>query len=72
LSDFAALLRASAGLIRPVTIGVPDPALHEALAHWAADLVRSSTARIEFCLREALPRAGRLPTSQPQLRRKAG
>lgn len=38
-----------------------DPAVHEALARWARDDLRSVNAQIEFLLREALRRAGRLP-----------
>lgn len=38
-----------------------DPAVHDALARWAADELRSTNAQIEFLLREALTRAGRMP-----------
>ncbi|MEW6541890.1 MAG: toxin-antitoxin system HicB family antitoxin [Bacillota bacterium] len=38
-----------------------DPKLHEALARWAADEFRSVNAHIEFLLREAARKAGRLP-----------
>ncbi len=38
-----------------------DPAVHDALARWAADELRSTTAQIEFLLRQGLSRAGRLP-----------
>ncbi len=38
-----------------------DPAVHDALARWAADELRSTTAQIEFLLRRALADAGRLP-----------
>ena len=38
-----------------------DPAVHDALARWAADDLRSSNAQIEFLLRKALADAGRLP-----------
>ena len=37
-----------------------DPAVHEALARWAADDLRSVNAQIEFALRLALRQAGRL------------
>ncbi|MBI4702563.1 MAG: toxin-antitoxin system HicB family antitoxin [Deltaproteobacteria bacterium] len=37
------------------------PDMHEALARWAADELRSLNGQIEFLLREALRRAGRLP-----------
>jgi hypothetical protein len=40
-----------------------DPAVHDALARWAADELRSSNAQIEFLLRKALVEAGRLPDS---------
>jgi hypothetical protein len=38
-----------------------DPAVHEALAHWAADEFRSLNAQIEMLLRRALDDAGRMP-----------
>ncbi|ASU77938.1 hypothetical protein CDG81_06000 [Actinopolyspora erythraea] len=38
-----------------------DPAVHDALARWAGDELRSTNAQIEFLLREALRDAGRLP-----------
>ena len=38
-----------------------DPAVHDALARWAADELRSTNAQIEFLLREALTKAGRMP-----------
>ncbi|HEU5419413.1 MAG TPA: hypothetical protein VFV41_17115 [Streptosporangiaceae bacterium] len=38
-----------------------DPAVHDALARWAADELRSTNAQIEFLLRRALSDAGRLP-----------
>ncbi|GEL16849.1 hypothetical protein [Pseudonocardia asaccharolytica] len=38
-----------------------DPAVHDALAHWAADELRSTNAQIDYLLREALRQAGRLP-----------
>lgn len=37
-----------------------DPALLEALQRWAADDLRSLNAQIEYVLREALQRAGRM------------
>ena len=39
-----------------------DPAVYEALALWAADELRSTTAQIELVLRRALQDAGRLPS----------
>lgn len=38
-----------------------DPAVHAALARWAADDVRSVNGQLEFLLRRALADAGRLP-----------
>jgi hypothetical protein len=38
-----------------------DPAIHEALACWAGDELRSTNAQIEFLLHRALAEAGRLP-----------
>ncbi len=37
-----------------------DPKVHAALQKWAADEFRSVNAQIEFLLRDALRRAGRL------------
>jgi hypothetical protein len=38
-----------------------DPQLHEALQRWADDELRSVNAQIEFLLRQAVAKAGRLP-----------
>ncbi|GAA1927561.1 toxin-antitoxin system HicB family antitoxin [Streptantibioticus ferralitis] len=38
-----------------------DPAVHDAIARWAADDLRSTNAQIEYLLRRALSEAGRLP-----------
>jgi hypothetical protein len=38
-----------------------DPAIHDALARWASDELRSTNAQIDFLLRRALAQAGRLP-----------
>jgi hypothetical protein len=38
-----------------------DPAVHDALARWAADEFRSINAHIELLLRRSLDDAGRLP-----------
>jgi hypothetical protein len=38
-----------------------DPAVHDALARWAGEELRSTNAQIEFLLRRALADAGRLP-----------
>ncbi|WP_234343770.1 hypothetical protein [Streptomyces sp. NRRL F-5123] len=40
-----------------------DPAVHDAVAAWAAAELRSTNAQIEFLLRRALGEAGRLPLS---------
>lgn len=41
-----------------------DDEVYNALERWAAGELRSVNAQIEFLLREALLRAGRLPTKQ--------
>jgi hypothetical protein len=46
-----------------------DPAVHDALARWAADELRSTNAQIEFLLRRALSEAGRLPKQVSAIRR---
>jgi hypothetical protein len=46
-----------------------DPAVHDALARWAADELRSTNAQIEFLLRRALAEAGRLPGRVGEMRR---
>ena len=46
-----------------------DPAVHDALARWANDELRSTNAQIEFLLRRALAEAGRLPGQVAQMRR---
>jgi hypothetical protein len=46
-----------------------DPAVHDALARWAADELRSTNAQIEFLLRKALSEAGRLPSKTGAMRR---
>ena len=38
-----------------------EPAVHDALARWANDEMRSTNAQIEFLLRRALAEVGRLP-----------
>ena len=38
-----------------------DPSVHDALARWAGDELRSTNAQIEFLLRRALTEAGRMP-----------
>jgi hypothetical protein len=46
-----------------------DPAVHDALARWASDEMRSTNAQIEFLLRRALADAGRMPRHASQMRR---
>ncbi len=46
-----------------------DPAVHDALARWAADELRSTNAQVEFLLRAALADAGRLPGEVGRIRR---
>ncbi len=45
-----------------------DPAVHDAIARWAADELRSTNAQIEFLLRRALADAGRLPGGVGRMR----
>jgi len=42
-----------------------DPTVHAAIVRWADDDLRSVNAQIEFALRDALRRAGRLPEPTP-------
>jgi hypothetical protein len=51
---------------KPVLLRL-DPAVHDALARWAADELRSANAQIEFLLRRALADAGRLPRAVGEL-----
>lgn len=46
-----------------------DPAVHAAVAKWAADDLRSVNAQIEVLLRRALSEAGRDPGAKPMPRR---
>jgi hypothetical protein len=46
-----------------------DPAVHDALARWASDELRSTNAQIEFLLRRALADAGRMPSQAGRMRR---
>ncbi len=46
-----------------------DPAVHDALARWASDELRSTNAQIEFLLRRALGDAGRMPSHAGRMRR---
>ena len=45
-----------------------DPAVHDALARWAGDELRSTNAQIEFLLRRALAEAGRMPGHAGRMR----
>jgi hypothetical protein len=47
-----------------------DPSVHDALARWAADDLRSTNAQIEFLLRRALTDAGRMPSGANRLPRR--
>ena len=47
-----------------------DPAVHEALARWASDDLRSVNAQIEVILRDALERSGRTPRGAGPLPRR--
>jgi hypothetical protein len=47
-----------------------DPAVHDALARWAHDELRSTNAQIEFLLRQALAEAGRLPDNAGHMPRR--
>jgi hypothetical protein len=46
-----------------------DPAVHDALARWAADELRSTNAQIEYLLRRSLAGAGRLPSHTTKMRK---
>jgi hypothetical protein len=46
-----------------------DPAVHDALARWAADELRSTNAQIEYLLRRALSESGRLPNRVAAMRK---
>jgi hypothetical protein len=46
-----------------------DPAVHDALAKWASDELRSTNAQIEFLLRRALSEAGRMPGRAGEMRK---
>jgi hypothetical protein len=47
-----------------------DPAVHDALARWARDELRSVNAQIEIVLRRALSDAGRMPKRAGDLPRR--
>jgi len=46
-----------------------DPAVHDALARWASDELRSTNAQVEYLLRRALEDAGRMPADVRPARR---
>lgn len=46
-----------------------DPLIHDAIARWASDELRSTNAQIEFLLRRALAEAGRLPRNAGEMRK---
>ncbi|WP_410771079.1 toxin-antitoxin system HicB family antitoxin [Fontibacillus sp. BL9] len=46
-----------------------DPILYEALERWAADEFRSVNGHIEYLLREALRKEGRLPAPRGTARK---
>ncbi len=45
---------------KPILLRI-DPAVHDALAKWAADELRSLNAQIEILMRASLLDAGRMP-----------
>ncbi|GHF60820.1 hypothetical protein GCM10010218_47890 [Streptomyces mashuensis] len=47
-----------------------DPLVHDALARWADDELRSVNAQTEFLLRKALADAGRLPKGVGAMRKR--
>lgn len=47
-----------------------DPAVHDALARWAGDELRSTNAQIEFLLRKALHDANRMPREAGRIPRR--
>jgi hypothetical protein len=47
-----------------------DPAVHDALARWAADELRSVNAQVEMLLRRSLADAGRMPRAARPIARR--
>jgi hypothetical protein len=47
-----------------------DPMVHDALARWASDELRSLNAQVELLLRRALTDAGRMPKEAAPLPRR--
>ncbi|HTT59412.1 MAG TPA: toxin-antitoxin system HicB family antitoxin [Acidimicrobiales bacterium] len=54
---------------KPILLRI-DPAVHDALAKWAADELRSLNAHIEMLLRKSLKEAGRMPKAPGPLPRR--
>ncbi len=48
-----------------------DPRVLDALRKWSDDEMRSTNGQIEFILREALRKAGRLPSASPSTEKRA-
>ena len=48
-----------------------DPKLYEVLERWAADEFRSVNSQIEFVLRNAALKAGRLPKANSETKKEA-
>lgn len=48
-----------------------DPKVWDAVEKWAADDMRSANAQVEFILRDALRRAGRLPDGDSERKERA-
>ena len=49
-----------------------DPAVWEAIERWAADDMRSANGQVEWILRDALKRAGRLPSREKKPEERSG
>lgn len=49
-----------------------DPAVWEAIERWAADDMRSANGQVEWILRDALKRAGRLPSREKEPEERSG
>ena len=48
-----------------------DPRIHEALQKWSDDELRSLNGQVEFLLRQALDKAGRLPRKEKAEKQKS-
>ncbi|WP_145196413.1 Arc family DNA binding domain-containing protein [Thalassoglobus polymorphus] len=48
-----------------------DPKILDALRQWADDELRSSNAQLDFVLRDALSKAGRLPKEKKPPKKKS-